>query len=144
MREPEVIQTYLQELIDHCVAANELVINAIESWTDILPEANVHTLIGELTRLHLEVERLEEGNGDLNREFSSDRERSDGERQPLRREREELERQLEEAREELHQGQLEVNASVLGCLSVYVSKAVATRARAMEELQPAETAIDGQ
>lgn len=60
----EIVKTYLEEIIKRCVLLEEETLSSIENWTDIIPEADVKTQIGIITRLREEVQN---GERDLQR-----------------------------------------------------------------------------
>lgn len=51
---------YLEEIAVKCRTLQEEVINSIENWTDIVPEANITTQIGIITELHDTIRVKEE------------------------------------------------------------------------------------
>jgi DNA repair exonuclease SbcCD ATPase subunit len=62
----EVVKICLEEIVEKCETIHEEGVNAIEHWTDIIPEADVTTQIekirelkGELERQTLEAQRLD-------------------------------------------------------------------------------------
>jgi hypothetical protein len=60
-KHPAVLDTtivYLEETIGRCRLLEEGILASIESWTDIIPEANVNTQIGRITELGTRVQNL--------------------------------------------------------------------------------------
>ena len=55
---PEVIRTYLEEIIGRCRNQGEEAISSIENWTDIVPEANIRTQIGVISKIREEGDKL--------------------------------------------------------------------------------------
>ncbi|MDO8958071.1 MAG: hypothetical protein Q7V48_07535 [Deltaproteobacteria bacterium] len=55
---PEVIKTYLEEIIGRCRIQGEEAISSIENWTDIVPEADIRTQIGVISNLREEGDKL--------------------------------------------------------------------------------------
>lgn len=55
---PEVIRTYLEEIIGRCRSQGEEAISSIENWTDIVPEADIRTQIGVISKLRDEGDKL--------------------------------------------------------------------------------------
>ena len=53
----EVVETYLEEVIERCNIIEEEVISSIENWTDIIPEADIQTEIGLLTDLKNDLQK---------------------------------------------------------------------------------------
>jgi hypothetical protein len=51
---PEVINTYFEEVIDECVSLEEKVINSIEDWTDILPNVEIMSVLYIIRELKIE------------------------------------------------------------------------------------------
>lgn len=41
----EVLKTYFEEIVEACVSLEEKVINSIEDWTDILPDAEIKSVV---------------------------------------------------------------------------------------------------
>ena len=55
---PEIV---MREIIDRCTNLQEETVNSIEDWTDIIPEAEIKTEIGEISKLQMElIEREKE------------------------------------------------------------------------------------
>jgi hypothetical protein len=50
---PEVLKTYFEEVIDECLSLEENVINSIEDWTDILPNAEIKAVINLIRDLKI-------------------------------------------------------------------------------------------
>jgi len=78
----QTIRTYLEEVIQRCNLLEEEVINSIENWTDIIPEADVSTQIGYISELKLKLDKLNEEVYKLNEEMKS-KSQSDGEKASL-------------------------------------------------------------
>ncbi|MGA2149235.1 MAG: hypothetical protein ABSH49_30215 [Bryobacteraceae bacterium] len=53
-----LVETYLEEIVEKCNTLHEETINAIENWTDIIPEANVTTQIGKIGALQAQIADL--------------------------------------------------------------------------------------
>ncbi len=69
-----------EEIINQCDSLAEEAVNSIENWTDIIPEADVRTQIGELTELRgqlsqttKELERLEKESKDAQNKSSDEK-----------------------------------------------------------------------
>ena len=45
----------MREIIDRCTNLQEETVNSVENWTDIIPEAEVKTEIGEISKLQAEM-----------------------------------------------------------------------------------------
>jgi DNA repair exonuclease SbcCD ATPase subunit len=93
----ETVTTYLEEVIGRCVLLEEGILSSIESWTDIIPEADVKTQIGVISELTSKVETLEQ-------ELSTSLEtkgKSEEEIEKLKADRSQKEKELSELRREL-------------------------------------------
>ena len=97
---PEVTRTYLEEIIGKCRVLQEELISSTENWTDIVPEADIKTQIGLVTKLRDTVredaQRLKELRGQL-----GDADRSREENLGLRSQIQVKERELALARAKL-------------------------------------------
>jgi len=51
---PEVINTYFEEIVEECVKLEEKVINSIEDWTDILPNIEIMSVLNLIRELKIE------------------------------------------------------------------------------------------
>jgi len=80
--DPEVIKTYLEEIIGRCRTQEEEAISSIENWTDIIPEADIKSQIGIISELRekernlsREVKTLTEAVKDIKNQNKEDKER---------------------------------------------------------------------
>jgi hypothetical protein len=53
--EREIVRTYLEEVAQRCVVLEEEALSSIENWIGIVPEADVRSQIGLITRLNEEL-----------------------------------------------------------------------------------------
>jgi len=51
---PEVINTYFEEVIEECVKLEEKLINSIEYWTDVLPDVDIKPVLNLIRELKIE------------------------------------------------------------------------------------------
>jgi hypothetical protein len=49
----ETPEIFMREIIDRCTNLQEETVNSIENWTDITPEAEIKTEIGEISKLQM-------------------------------------------------------------------------------------------
>lgn len=89
----EVVRTYLEEVIEECGHLEEQVLSAIENWTDLVPEADIRTQIGEITKLRGELRQRSKELQDLEEELEARRETEE--------ETERLQLEVEEKQEEV-------------------------------------------
>lgn len=100
---PEVIRTYLEEVIERCRVLGEETISSIENWTDIVPGADIKTQIGLISELTSEIEQLALQLHDLTAELEETKGISETETKRLHAEIRKKEKELSEARRELEQ-----------------------------------------
>lgn len=100
---PEVIKTYLEEVIARCHVLEEEAISSIENWTDIVPGADIKTQIGVISELTSEIEQLALQRRDLTAELEETKGISDAETKKLRGEIRKKEKELFEAKKEFNQ-----------------------------------------
>ena len=79
---PEVINTYLEEVIGECVHLEEKVIDAMDYWTDVVPEAEIKPVLHLIRELKIEFNeesaRLEQVNQDLKESRNKNRDEING------------------------------------------------------------------
>ncbi len=97
----ETTTTYLEEVIGRCVLLEEGVLSSIESWTDIIPEADVKTQIGLISELTSKVDNLVQELGALSAELQETRGKSEKEIEKLKADKRQKEKELSELRHEL-------------------------------------------
>lgn len=91
----------LEEVVDRCRLLEEQLLSSIEDWTDIVPEADIKTKIGEITKLASQIDQL---SGDIlatRKELDDAKVESAFERQKLKDELERKEKVLRETKNEL-------------------------------------------
>lgn len=101
------------EVLDRLNLLQEETMNAIEEWTDIIPDANIKTQIGVLTTLKKRA-------GELERQVSSladEAKQSDHDREELSAELSLKEAELDKVREELTKREDAISTSVLSGLT---------------------------
>jgi hypothetical protein len=111
------VTTEYEEIVDRCRIIEEEVLNAIEDWTDILPEADVKTQIGVITRLNDEVESLSEKIDSLESEKDAMKGKSEDAQKRHQEVIKELTNQLKETKSELRRKSIDFGASYTGTLS---------------------------
>lgn len=96
-QEAELIKICLEEIVEKCIVLEEEVLNSIENWTDIIPEADIKTQIGVISELKQSIESLMKDIDGLKTELETTREKSRGESEALSKKILEKERQLSDA-----------------------------------------------
>lgn len=113
-QEAELFKTRYEELIGWCARLQEGVVNSIEEWTDIIPQADVKTQIGQLSEMRSAIARLQEEREELIGQLESDRSKGAEERGRLERELKAKDRKLRETTERLRAKEAEFSFSGLG------------------------------
>lgn len=90
----ELLATEFEEVIGKCVRMEEEVISSIENWTDIVPEGDIKTQIGEWTKLKMEVERQNAQMTELQNKLKQEKSLSKEEKEQLRHEINRLQAEL--------------------------------------------------
>lgn len=91
---PEVTQRNYEEAIAMCRVIQEEAVSSIENWTDIVPEADIKTLIGEMSSLKTKIEGREEELRELNSTLNDAHGKSANEKETLRSQILEKEKQI--------------------------------------------------
>lgn len=97
----ETITIHLEEVIGRCVLLEEGILSSIESWTDIIPEADVKTQIGLISELTSKVENLVQELSALSTELQETKGKSEEEINKLKADKRQKEKELSELRHEL-------------------------------------------
>jgi hypothetical protein len=97
----EVVTAYLEEVLEKCNTLHEETINAIENWTDIIPEADVTTQIGKIGALLGQITDLAAEADRLRNELDSSRDLSAKEVTAARQKLLDKESELQNAKKEL-------------------------------------------
>ena len=71
---PEIV---MREIIDRCTNLQEETVNSIENWTDIIPEAEIKTEIGEISKLQNELLEREKELAELKKKETVSAEKKD-------------------------------------------------------------------
>lgn len=114
--EVDVVKNSFEEIIGRCNVLEEEAINSIENWTDIIPEAEVKTQIGLISRLREEKTGLENDIKQLRTHVEDVKEKSDAEKEELRKALWEKEKKLSETEAQLLKEQRKVDSGVLSGL----------------------------
>ena len=96
-----MVTAHLQEVLEKCNTLHEETINAIENWTDIIPEADVTTQIGKIGALQGQIVDLATEAERLRNEFDSSRDLSEKEVTAVRQKLLDKESELQNAKKEL-------------------------------------------
>lgn len=119
---PEVIKTYLEEVIARCLVLEDEVISSIENWTDIVPGADIKTQIGLIGELTSQIQQLMSNIQDLTSELEVTKGESREEAKRLRAEIEKKEDQLRETKRELRQRRISITGSIVDAGSYFKVK----------------------
>ena len=103
----------LEEVSERCTNLQESVINSIENWVDIIPEADVRTQIGMITALKIESTNLQKEIVNMRAELERSKNESQDEKQKVK----EKEEQLEKVKKELKEKNNNLNSSILSGLN---------------------------
>ena len=83
--QPDVVKRNYEEAIRTCQSLQEQTVSAIENWTDIVPEADIKSQIGELTELKLAIDGKENELDELKSAFEDTEGKSKKEKQALKK-----------------------------------------------------------
>jgi hypothetical protein len=83
----EVIKTYLEEIVLECVNVEEDIINSIQDWTSILPEADLKSILNYIGKLKAEYQEVQSQLEKVNEELLSTNKRTQEETDKLLREK---------------------------------------------------------
>jgi hypothetical protein len=122
-----LVENYLEEIMEKCSTLHEETINAIENWTDIIPEANVTTQIGKIGALQAEIADLAGEANRLRGELESSRDLSVKEVTAMRQKLLDKERELQNARTELSTRRSALDSVVSAAVLVKGSLAAAKK-----------------
>jgi len=108
----EVIRTYLEEIIEKCINSEVEIINAIEDWSDILPEyADVKKKFAEIIEMNGRYNELIELDKKFDQRIEEDDEITESEINILKRERKELKNEIARLRNELNKRSLQLGTT---------------------------------
>lgn len=108
----ELVRLHLEDVIERCNLLEEEVLSSIENWTDIIPEADVKTQIGLLSKLKLEVEDRTAELILLNEELEKTKDKSLEDKESLKKEIVNRENELKKTRRELTEQSYEVQTNL--------------------------------
>ncbi|HIJ51791.1 MAG TPA: hypothetical protein HPP66_01400 [Planctomycetes bacterium] len=121
---PKAITTRnYEEIVSKCDSLAEEAVNSIENWTDIIPEANVRTQIGELTELRNQLNQTMIEFARLQKEIKETKSRSAEQNAQLKNQLENKESKIRELRSEILSQQTKVGSSLLGTVVSTLSDA---------------------
>ena len=117
--EPSVdtVKTHLEELYLKCDILQEVAVNAIEDWTDIIPEANVKPKIAVITDLKTQLGGKDVELENLKKKLSTTVDRSEDEIKELQEKIKELTADKERLQSELHERKATLDESLLSGLT---------------------------
>lgn len=112
---PKAITTRnYEEIVSKCDSLAEEAVNSIENWTDIIPEANVRTQIGELTKLRGQLNQRMSEFARLQKEIKETKSQSAGQKAQFKKQLEDKESKIRELRAEVLSQQTKVGSPLLG------------------------------
>ena len=100
---PEVIKTYLEEIVEDCVGLEEKVINSMEDWKDILPNLEVKTVLNLIRELNGNYDIAQTQLADVNASLKETKDKSEEEVNKLVKEKKELSKELSRIQKELRE-----------------------------------------
>jgi len=114
-KSPKAITTRnYEEIVSKCDSLAEEAVNSIENWTDIIPEANVRTQIGELTELRGQLNQRMSEFALLKKEIKETKSRSVEQNAQLKEQIEDKESKIRDLRSEILSQQTKVGSPILG------------------------------
>jgi len=105
-----------QELVERCNLLEEEALNAIEEWEDIIPEADITTQIGLISKLKNKKQNLEKQIEDTNKQLKKAEKESEDSAK-LENKLKEKENELAKVRNRLKEKENDLNSSVIGGVS---------------------------
>jgi len=111
---PELVKTYLEEVISRCGIVEEEALSSIDNWTDIVPEAEgIRSQIGLITELREDLAQRAEELEQLRVTLAEAKEKSDVEKEDLRKEIDRREEEVTKLRKELQEKRTALRSSTL-------------------------------
>lgn len=117
---PDIIKICFEEISEKTNVLQEEVLNSIENWTDIIPEANIKTQIGIITHLKEQAVQTNKELGDLKTEkteLEKTKGKSAEEIEELKKKIKEKERELDDTKRQLREKEIKIDYSVLSGVS---------------------------
>lgn len=105
--ENELIKNYLEETIGKCNSLEEEVINSIENWKDIIPEADLRTQIGVISELKDTQSKLTDEINGLKDKLSKTTEESSREKEELKKKISDKEKELVSVKTRLQEKEIQ-------------------------------------
>lgn len=104
----DIAAIYLEEVSLKCRTLQEDVINSIENWTDIVPEADIKTQIGIISELRDQIQVKEDERLRLSDDFEETKKKSKEEGEKLLLLIQQKEKELNEAKNELRRRSIDI------------------------------------
>lgn len=105
----KLIRNYLEETIEKCNVLEEEVINSIENWKDIIPEADLTTQIGIISELKETQTNLTAALENLNDKLEKTKEQSSEVREKLNKEIALTQKELSSVRSKLQEKEIKIH-----------------------------------
>lgn len=113
----DIINTNFEEINESLISLQENTIHSIEDWQDIIPEAKLNTLIGEISRLKKQMLTLEEQKRNITDELKNKTKSSEEERKDLEQQLRKTEIELAKTNNNLTAKKAGLENSVLSGIS---------------------------
>lgn len=114
--DPEVnrdeIEIGVEEALEKCRLTRRAILNSVEDWKDILPEADIAKQLGLVRELEAQISDLQDQLSQMEKE----RDEAQEESKEARHEREEKEKKLRETKKELREKERELRSGPLGSI----------------------------
>lgn len=114
---PEVVKTYLEEIIEDSLGLEEKVINSIEDWKDILPNLEVKTVINLIRELNGNYTNTLSQLEQVNLSLQETKDKSEADVKKLNEEKSEIKKELFRIQRELQEKSIQFGVpSISGSL----------------------------
>jgi hypothetical protein len=113
----ELVLTHLEEVADKTNALEEQVLNSVEDWTDIIPEAEISTKIGVISDLKSTIEDRTSQISQLQNELRDARNQSEASQKMLRDRIETFRAEIDTTKRQLREYERQIDQSVLSGIS---------------------------
>lgn len=108
----EIIKTWIEEVSERTRLIAEEVVSSIENWTDIIPEADIKTHIGELSALTAKLDRKEAELKEIQEELNQTKDTAKEEREKLRKGIHDKEKEMADLQEQVRKSRISFGTGV--------------------------------